>query len=388
LTNPELQWEETRTDNVGLNLGLLKNRFTVEADYYIRHTSNLIMPANHPWYLGTNGSPGSLTPEFTNAGALKTNGWAVTINTVNIQNKDFRWESNLNLSHFKTTIDALYGDNPFIERVSWWMNNWTQRSTVGLEPWLFRGYVEDGIFQSVDEINKSAVPVDNNGNRRPTDPQNGIWVGDVKYKDLNGDKKIDVNDMTNIGNPWPKLTGGFTNTFSYKGFDLSILLTGTFGNDIYNYIAWETSNPNNVNLSRNLLVNALNYAKVTTGTNPTITNAGTNVPRISNNQISSDNNYAKITDRYVEDGSYVRLKNISLSYNVPAKYLGYTKVIKGLKATVGTQNVYTWTHYKGYDPEIGAYVGMGASAQNQAIGIDFGRYPLTPFYTATISVNF
>ena len=93
------------------------------------------------------------------------------------------------------------------------------------------------------------VPVDNQGNRRPTDPQTGIWVGDVKYKDINGDGKIDVNDITNIGNPWPKLTVGFTNTFSYKGFELSILITGTYGNDVYNYIAAANSNPNNINLA-------------------------------------------------------------------------------------------------------------------------------------------
>ena len=90
----------------------------------------------------------------------------------------------------------------------------------------------------------------------------------------------------------------------------------------------------------------------------------------------------------MEDGSYLRLKNISLSYNVPAKYLSHTKVIKGFKATISAQNVFTLTHYTGYDPEIGAYVGQGSSAQNQAIGIDFGRYPLTPMYSATINVNF
>ena len=113
---------------------------------------------------------------------------------------------------------------------------------LGHAPWLFRGYIEEGFFKSVDEINKSAVPVDNNGNRLPTNATTGVWVGDVKYKDINGDGKIDVNDETYIGNPWPKLFGGFTNSFSYKGFDLSILITGTYGNDIYNYIAKVNSN--------------------------------------------------------------------------------------------------------------------------------------------------
>lgn len=389
-TNPKLQWEETKTNNIGLNLGLLKNKISIEADYYVKHTNNLIMPASLPWYMGTNGSPGSVGAPLVNAGSLQTKGWNLTFSTTNIDTKNFRWESNLNLSHFKSVITALNSENAFIDRSSWWMNNWTQRAAIGYEPWLFRGYIEEGIFQSVEEIAKSAVPVDNSGNRRPTDQQTGIWVGDIKYKDINGDGKIDINDMTNIGNPWPKLTGGFTNTLSYKGFDLSILITGTYGNDIYNYIAAEASNPNNINLSRNLFFQATTYAKLTTDANgkPVLSNPGTNVPRMSSNQIANDNNYGKITNRFIEDGSYLRLKNVSLSFNLPSKYLGYTKVIKGLKATLGAQNIYTLTHYKGYDPEIGAYVGTGSSSGNQAIGIDFGRYPLTQMYTATINVNF
>jgi hypothetical protein len=138
------------------------------------------------------------------------------------------------------------------------------------------------------------------------------------------------------------------------------------------------------------MVKALEYAKITTGSNglPVLSNPGTRVPRISNNQISADNNFSRITDRFLEDGSYLRLKNISLSYSVPDKYLGYTKVIKGFKITLSAQNIATWTSYKGYDPEIGAYIGTGSGGNNQAIGIDFGRYPITPMYTGTISVNF
>jgi len=389
-TNPDLQWEQTKTNNIGINVGMAKNRVTFEGDYYEKKTDNLILQASLPWYMGTNNSPGSVGAPLVNSGSLETKGWSFTINATIIQNKDFRWESNLNLSHFKSVITSLNGDNAFIERSSWWMNNWTQRAAIGYQPWLFRGYIEDGLFQSVGDISKSAVPVDNSGNRLPADPNTGLWVGDVKYKDINGDGKINVDDMTNIGNPWPTLTGGFTNTFSYKGFDLSILIIGSHGNDVYNYIAAAASNPNNINLSRNLLTNAMSYAKLGEdgSGNPQLVNPETSVPRISNNQISSDNNYAKITSRFVEDGSYLRLKNVSLSYNFPAKLLGYTKVIKGIKATMGAQNLYTLTHYKGYDPEVGAYVGTGSSSANQAIGIDFGRYPLTRMYNVAVSVNF
>lgn len=389
-TNPKLKWEETNTNNFGLNLGLLNNRISIDANYYERKTDNLIMTASLPWYMGTNASPGSVGAPLVNAGSLNTKGWDFTINATVLRNNNFTWQTNLNLSHYKTIITGLNADNAFIERVSWWMNNWTQRASIGLQPWLFRGYVVEGLFQSVDDINNSAVPVDNSGNRIPADPNTGLWIGDVKYKDINGDGKITVDDMTNIGNPWPKLTMGFTNTFSYKGFDLSILVIGTYGNDVYNYIAQDASNPNNINLSRNLFTDVMQYAKLVDDGNGKIvlSNPGTTIPRITNNQIASDNNYSKINSRFVEDGSYLRLKNVSLSYNFPQKLLGHTKVIKGLKATIGAQNVYTLTKYTGYDPEVGSYVGTGSAGNNQAIGIDFGRYPLTRMYNVAVSVNF
>jgi hypothetical protein len=183
---------------------------------------------------------------------------------------------------------------------------------------------------------------------------------------------------------------GFTNSLSYKNFDLSILITGSYGNDIYNYIKYAASNPNNVYLSRNLLLREQNYARIITDANgnPILANPGTTIPRLTVEQVAADNNYGKNSTLYVEDGSYLKLKNVSLSYNLPAKYLNYTKVIKGLRATIGVQNLYTLTHYSGYDPEIGAYVGTGVLNSNQAIGIDFGRYPLTRMYTATVNVNF
>jgi TonB-dependent starch-binding outer membrane protein SusC len=386
--NPKLQWEETRTDNIGINLGMLNNKVNVEADYYIKNTDNLIMPAGLPWYMGTNGS-GAVGAPTVNAGALKTKGWGFTVNSTNVSTKDFRWETNLNLSHFKTKIENLNSDKAFFERSSWWLNNWTQRAAVGMEPWLFRGYVEEGLFQSVDEINKSAVPVDNNGNRYPTAATNGIYVGDVKFKDINGDGKINVDDMTYIGNPWPKLFGGFTNSFSYKGFDLSVLITATYGNDVYNYMAAVNSNPNNINIGRNLLIGAMDYAKPTTDAsgNPVLSNPQSNVARIIAGS-DVNGNYARITDRWVEDGSFVRLKNVSLSYNLPQALMSRQKLVRNIRATLGAQNLATITGYSGFDPEVGSYVGRDASASNQAIGLDFGRYPLTPVYTFTLNVNF
>jgi hypothetical protein len=341
--------------------------------------------------MGTTGQ-GAINPPTVNAGALQTKGWSFAINTINVNSKEFRWESNLNLSHFKSEIKSLNSEKAFFERSSWWLNQqdpWTQRAAIGLQPWLFRGYIEEGIFTSVEEINNSAVPVDNNGVRRPTAPTAGIWVGDVKFKDVNGDGKIDVNDKTYIGNPWPKLFGGFTNSFSYKGFDLSVLITGTYGNDVYNFIAWENSNPNNINLGRNMMISALDYAKV--ATDPAgkayLLNPETKVARIISG-VDINGNYSRITSKYVEDGSYLRLKNVSLGYSIPQSLIERQKVVRGIRAIVGAQNLYTLTNYSGFDPEVGSYVGRDASTGNQANGLDYGRYPLTPIYTFSLNVNF
>ncbi|MEO5996664.1 MAG: TonB-dependent receptor [Chitinophagaceae bacterium] len=390
-SNPGLKWEQTNTVNYGLNVGLLKNRITLEIDYYNKKTDNLLMVNPLPWYMGTNGQ-GSVGAPTVNLGSLQTKGWGFTINTTNIATEDFKWETNLNLSSFKTTIEKFNSDKAFVDRISWWMDNWTQRSAVGQAPWLFRGYVEDGLFQSVDEIKKSAVPVDNSRNRFPIDPNNGIWVGDVKYKDLSGpngkpDGKIDVYDETYIGNPWPKLYGGFTNSFSYKNFDLSILITGTFGNDIYNYMAKRNSDPDKIYTSTNLLTSAMNYARLNVdgAGNPILENPGTNVPRFSN---GVNGNYSRATTKWVEDGSYVRIKNISLSYHLPPSLLKKTHFLQGLKATFGVQNAFTFTKYSGFDPEVGSYVGGNVSATTQSIGLDFGRYPITPVYIFAVNVNF
>jgi hypothetical protein len=248
--------------------------------------------------------------------------------------------------------------------------------------------VNDGLFKTVSEVESSATPVDNNGVKLPVDQtNNGIWVGDVKYKDVNGDGKITGDDITNIGNPWPKLFAGFTNTFSYKGFDLSILLTSTYGNDVYNYLAFSNTNPNNINISRNIMVHAMQYARPTTDANgdAVLANPNTDVARLS---YGPNNNFSTITSRFVEDGSYIRVKNITLGYRLPQILMDKQKVVRGARVMIGVQNIATFTRYKGYDPEVGAYVDRNSSPASQSIGVDYGRYPLTPIYTFTLGVDF
>ena len=384
--NANFQWEETLTNNYGLNLGLFGNRIQLEADYYIKNTDNLILQSSLPWYMGTVGN-GGVGPPTVNVGSLENRGWSLTLNTVNINSGSLRWESNFNISSFETKIKSLTSGSSQIDKINWWMNNWTQRSVVDQAPWQFYGYVEEGIFESREELENSALPADNNGVEFPI-AENSIWVGDVKYKDINGDGIISGEDQTFIGNPYPKWFGGFNNNFSYKGFDLSILIFFSYGNDVYNYIRNQNSNPNNINLGRNMFIGAFDYARVAADDegNPYLENPGTTVARMSGG--NKNNNFERHTNKYVEDGSYVRLKNVSLNYRLPSSLVAKTRFVKGARVGVSAQNILTLTRYSGYDPEVGSYVGPNASTANAAVGVDYGRYPLTPVYSLNVGIDF
>jgi TonB-dependent starch-binding outer membrane protein SusC len=391
-SNPNLAWEETNTNNIGLNIGLLENKFQIEADFYDRNVNNLLLTAPLPGYMGASNAAGGIQAPTVNIGEMNTRGWAVSVQATPYNRGGIKWETAFNASSFRSKITKLYTQSAFIERTPWFVgdlgsgNNWTQRATVGEAPWVFRGYVYDGLFQSVDELRNSALPVDNNGNEYEPSP-NTIWVGDIKYKDVNGDGKITEEDKTTIGNPYPKLNVGFTNTISWKGFDLSVLIIGVFGNDVYNYLRFNNTNPNNISLGRNLMGETFNYARIEgDGDDAHLLNPGTDVPRISGTTVNG--NGLRITDKFVEDGSYVRIKNVTLSYAIPNAMIDKQKIVRSVRLQVGVQNLATFTNYTGYDPEVGAYVGKDASEDNQALGLDYGRYPITPVYTFGVNVDF
>jgi TonB-dependent starch-binding outer membrane protein SusC len=370
--NPNMQWEETLTNNLGFNLSILNNRVQLEGDFYIKKTKNLLMTIPLPSYMGTQGR-GAIGAPTVNVGEMENRGYGITLNTVNIDRGDFRWITNFNISGFKSKISKLYTEASFLDR------NWgiVQRASLNESPWLFRGFIEEGLFQSVDEINNSALPVDSEGKELKVG-KDGVWVGDVKFKDVNNDGVIDASDITTIGNPWPKFNFGFTNTFSYKGFGLSALLVGVHGNDVYNDVRANSTNPDYINLGRNLFSETFNYARVTTDGegNPVLENPGTNIPRIiAGGGINA--NY-RTTQKFVEDGSYIRIKNITLDYNLPKTLLDKHGIIKGVRVSVGVQNIATFTKYKGFDPEVGG---------SYSIGYDNGRYPTTPSYTFSLNVD-
>ncbi|MBN7800555.1 TonB-dependent receptor [Algoriphagus aestuariicola] len=386
--NPSLKWEETSTINFGFNLNMFNNRVQIEADYYVKKTDNLLLPNPLPWYMGTS-AEGSIGTPTVNIGALENRGYGVTINTINIDNRasGFSWTSNFNFSGFRTEVTKFFSETAFIDRTAWYMNNFTQRAIPGQAPWLFYGYKYDGLFQSVEEVESSARPVDNTGAPLPVGPD-GVYVGDIKYADINEDGVIDERDQTFIGNPWPKFTFGTTQQFSYKNFTLDVLITGSIGNDIYNYNRYYNTNPNNVNLGRNMLLETYDYARIEMDEsgNPFLVNPETDIPRITVTDLNGNGN--RLSDKFVEDGSYLRIKNIQLAYAFPSDLIGKQKVIQGARLSFGVQNAFTFTKYKGYDPEVGAYVGNNVSASDQLIGVDYGRYPITRMYTFSLGIDF
>lgn len=395
-SNESLQWEETQTNSFGFNLSVLDSRVQLEGDFYTKNTDNLLMSAPLPDVLGSSGE-GSVSPPPINIGSMKTTGWAFSLNTINMDRNGFKWDMNINLSHFKSEVTEFYSESAFIDRKPWYVgdtgsgNNWAQRASVGEAPWLFQGYVYDGLYQSVEDAENSPRPVDNSGAMYAV-AEDQIWVGDIKFKDLSGpngvpDGIINEYDKTDIGNPWPKYTFGMTHNFSYKGFTLSVLFTGSFGNDIYNLLRYNNTNPNNTYLGRNLMEETFGYAKIVdNGDGPVLANPDAYIPRISSTNVNG--NRLRFTDQFVEDGSYLRIKNISLTYHFPRTLLAKQNVLQGARIILGAQNIATFTKYKGFDPEVGAYVGNNVQSSDQAIGLDYGRYPITPMYTFTFGFDF
>ncbi|WP_256009040.1 SusC/RagA family TonB-linked outer membrane protein [Desertivirga xinjiangensis] len=383
--NEDLQWEETRTDNVGFNIGLLKNRIQIEGDFYKRKTENLLMPNPLPNYMGTAGS-GAIESPTVNIGALQNHGFAFSLNTININNRRFKWSTSFNISRNVNEVLKFYSDAATADRTNWAAPGLIQRSQPGSSAWLFYGYVYDGLFQSVEEIQNSAIPV-RNGVKIPISTS-GVWVGDVKYKDLNGDGIIDTQDQTFIGNPWPKFSIGFTNNFSYKNLSVSMLITGSYGNDVFNNIRYTNLNPAKVYARRNLLQEAFGYARLGTDDagNVVLKNPGTTVPRYSAGALNG--NFDRATDYFVEDGSFLRIKNLTVNYQLPKKFLSLQNVVQAARIGAGVQNLLTLTNYSGYDPEVGADVGKNSQPSRRTIGVDVGKYPSTRMYNFNIGVTF
>ena len=345
MANPSIHWEEVQQANIGIDLSLWNSRLTLSLDGYIKNTTDMLVKAAIPI---TSGYEDTSTT-YTNAGKVSNKGFELTLNTVNFEGAGggFRWATSMTATFNRNKIVSLNSDTPLYQNETGGAYITMQRN--GLPINVFYGYVTDGIFQTQAEVNSHAFQ------EASTAP------GDIRFKDLNNDGVINENDRTVIGDPNPDWLFSMVNTFSWKGFDLSVYLQGVAGNDIFN----ANSISNEGMSSAHNQTASVKYRWVGYGTSTVMPRAVYGDP----------NHNARISDRFVEDGSYLRLKNITLSYTFPAKWTQKISV-DNARIYLSCENVATLTRYSGFDPEVGIN------------GIDGNRYPISRTFSLGVNFNF
>ena len=356
LPNPEIAWENNVQYNVGVDLGLFQNRVSASVDLYQRTSPNLLLYVPASYISGTRDA----VP--TNAAASRNRGIDLSVTTNNFQgaNNGFSWTTTLNVSAYRSQVTDLGIGKPFNGQ-GIRGGGALVRYDVGQPLGSFFGYVADGIIQSADEL--AALNA-----KSPTRfyQSSGTAPGDIKFKDVNGDGVVNDDDRTFIGNPNPNFTYGLNNTFSFGGFDLNVFLQGSQGNDVYN-------------LNRYYLEGGL-AAATNAGTIAldrwTPTNTNTTIPRAVFNDPNQNN---RISSHYIENGSYMRIKLLTLGYSLPASVLSAVHSQR-IRVYVSAQNLLTVTKYTGFDPELGN--------QGNSFGVDRGIYPQARVFLAGVNLGF
>ena len=402
LKNLDIKWETQEQINIGLDLGFLNGRVNVVVDWYKKMSKDMLMMLNLPSIMGTQGNGSSaLAAPWGNYGDIENTGLEMALNTKPIETKDFSWNSDFQISFNKNKLKSLAGSTALPGYGQW--TDVVSRSVPGESLYNFYGYEVEGIYQSFEDILNSPVntlqqnnPIVENADGTlswstdPTmyNPKNTTYVGDIKYKDVNGDGKIDENDKTNIGSPLPDFTFGWNNTFVYKNFDLNIFINGSVGNKVGNYMKMKLTHMNSPWTNQIADINDRTRLQPKNGVyddwwfnsiDNVITTGVNDLPRAA---INDPNDNDAWSSRYIEDGSYVRLKAITLGYTFDQKTikkLGLTN----LRLTLNATNLLTITGYDGYDPEIGA-----STTSSNVFGLDNGRYPSPTSCTFGVSVSF
>ena len=348
LPNSNVQWEQVEQSNIGIDAAFLHSRINFTIDAYIKNTTKMLVPGVVPT---TTGYSTTVVPSI-NAGDMQNKGIEITINTHNLTGI-LTWNSDFNIAFNQNKITSLNSSTPL------YVDNYGLNANFGIDQTghpanEFYGFVMEGLFQNPSEINKHAVQQSGTTSSNSTSP------GDIKFMDLNNDGVINSSDMTYIGNPNPQIIYGFNNSFGYKGFDLNIFLQGIYGNKIFN--------------ANNIYQESMN-----TGENQTARTLqrweGSGTSNYMPRAIYGDpNNNSRISTRYIENGSYLRIKNITLGYTFPKTVIQRLK-FSSIRIYSSCNNVYTFTHYSGFDPEVGVN------------GVDYSVYPVTRTFSIGVNLN-
>jgi TonB-linked SusC/RagA family outer membrane protein len=351
LANPDLKWEKTTQYNVGLDLSLLDRKINFVFDVYYKKTNDLLISVPVPLTSG-------YATVLQNIGGVENKGIEIGLTTENLKTENFSWNSNVVFSANRNKVVSIgNGVNQFFPVVpnGTLLQQQPVIVKVGLPLGTFWGYRTNGIFQTQEEIN-TQPKINSLANTK---------VGDRKYVDTNGDGVITALDKGNLGSSQPKFVGSFSNTISYNDFDLNFSFQGSYGAKIFNAL--------NQQLEISTLGTNVSSALVDRWTPA---NPGNEIPRASSSPLGI------VSERYVEDASFLRLKLITLGYTLPksaSKKLG----AKSVKFYVSAENLVTWTKYKGYDPEVSSY-----EQNNLYPGIDFGSYPNSKTFISGLNVTF
>jgi TonB-linked SusC/RagA family outer membrane protein len=363
--NSGLKWETVKTLDMGYELGVLKNKLTLEVDLYRKTTSDLLLNATLPPTTG-------FSTAVKNIGELRNDGLEITINSYNINTPKFKWQTNFNISFNRNKVMALTNGQQSLSSTVNYVSQFNKPlyiAEIGRPSGMMIGYIWEGNYQYADFDNPSPgiyilkPEISGNGSVRNT-----IQPGDIKYKDLNGDGTMTDADVTFIGRGQPIHTGGLSNNFSYKGFDLNVFFNWSYGNDIFN--------ANRLIMEGNsngwaLINQYATYANRWSPGNPSDLYYRTR----------GQGPIGLFSSRTVEDGSFIKLKTVSLSYSVPNNIIKKVSM-SNLTLTVSAQNLITWTNYTGLDPEV--------STRGVVLtpGFDYSAYPRSPMIVFGLKAAF
>lgn len=345
LANPDLRWESTRQINAGLDLSMLDSRLLFTFDVYDKYTKDLLLNVPLPTTSG-------FATIADNIGEMSNRGFEIGINTVNIQGRNFQWTSAVNFARNINEVERLYRGQPILGGYGAGTSRVIEGEPVG----VFYGFITNGLFQSQEEVDASAQP--------------NAALGDVRFVDSNGDGAITADDQGIIGDPHADFEGSVTNNLSYKGFEANIFVQFSYGNDVWNNSRIFYENPGYITGWSTVEDNLDRWQEP---------GDDTNIPRAT---YLDPNNNQRDSDRYVEDGSYIRLKTVTLSYNFPADMIQQLK-LRNLRVFATSQNLLTLTKYKGFDPEVSTF-----DRDNISLGIDFGTFPQTRTFEFGVNVGF
>ena len=406
-----LTWEKTHSWNFGLDLNLFDSRIEFIFDGFVKNIRDLLLQTSLPYYTGTILSGGT-SRQWANVGSMRNSGIEMTLNAHIIDKKRFKWKTSLTYSLVKNEITELNSENGFIDRTldyASWGGETVTRTAVGHSISQFYGYKVAG------RINTAADFLRNNGDGTSTvtraTPNYRVGtvlsnasasalkttVGDLLFEDLNGDGIINDADRTYLGNGLPNYTFGWNNTVNWKNFTLTVFMYGSVGNKVFNWTRRRMDEPSMISgAASNKYPRVADYAKWAyydgNSGNQDVWNiyvapgADDSMTRIDNQH---SNYNSRVSDRYVEDASYLRIKNISLSYNVPKKWIK-KYFLQSLRLTANVQNVCTLTGYTGYDPEVGSQNGQySMSGQGMLMyGVDTGKVPSPRSFIFTLDATF